>query len=101
MEEIQNHNCPLCQRPAKFRFADYDNRKHFICDHCTEFHISVRAERVLADSIPDWRSQFSEKARQAKDDQVLVISLPSAPKQPGVANPALIGEFVLRKDLPN
>lgn len=101
MKPLEDQTCPLCQKAAKFRLADYDNRKHFLCDHCTEFQISTGAEKRLAESIPEWRSQYSEMAKRAKDDHVLVITLPSGPKQEGVANPALVGAYVLRKDLPS
>ena len=99
MNPLQDQHCPLCAIPAQFRFADYDNQKHFYCSHCTEFRVTIRAEKILAESIPDWRTQFSEKARSAKGDAVWVITLPLGPKQHDVANPALVGSYVPRKDL--
>jgi len=101
MKPLDEHACPLCKKKAKFRLADHDNRKHYLCDHCTEFQISTGAEKRLSESIPEWRSQYSEMAKRAKDDCVLVITLPFAPKIEGIANPALVGAYVLRKDLPN
>ena len=101
MKPFNDHRCPLCQNAAKFKYADFENRKHFLCDNCTEFQISTRAEKRLAESIPEWRSQYSEMAKRAKDDHVLVITLPTEPKHEGVANPALVGNYVLRRDLPS
>lgn len=100
MKPLQDQACPLCQKAAKFRFADHDIRKMFFCEDCTEFQISHGAEKLLTESIPEWRSQYSEMAKRAKDDHVLVITLPTDPKQEGVASPALVGVYVLRKDLP-
>jgi hypothetical protein len=101
MKPLQDQHCPLCQRAARFRLADHENQKHFYCDHCSEYRISRRAEKILEESIPEWRTQFSEKAKLAKEDMVWVITLPLGPRQDGVANPALIGSYVLRKDLPS
>lgn len=100
MKPLQDQHCPLCEKPAQFRFADYDNQKHFYCSHCTEFRITVGAEKRLAESIPEWRTQFSEKARSAKEDNLWVVTLPPGPKQHDVASEALIGSYLFRKDLP-
>ena len=99
MRQIHNQGCPLCSCAAEFQFADYENRKHFRCTNCTEFVISVRAEERLADSIPQWRSQYSEMAKKSNEEKILVITIPSVQKQEGVANPAIQGEFVLRSTL--
>ena len=100
MKPLRDQQCPLCQRAAQFRFADFENQKHFYCVDCTEYRISTRAELRLAESIPEWRRQFAEKARQAKENTVWVITLPTSREHEGVANPALVGTYVLRKDLP-
>ncbi len=100
MKPLLDQDCPLCRRTAKFRFADFGNRKHFLCDHCIEFQISTGAEKRLAASISEWRTQYSEMAKRAKDDHVLAITLPTGPKQEDVENPALVGAYVPRKDLP-
>jgi hypothetical protein len=100
MKTIHTQSCPLCGNGAEYQFVDYDNRKHFRCRTCTEFQISVRAEQRLAESIPQWRADYSAKARQALEGFTLVITIPNTPKQEGVANPALIGEFVSNSELP-
>ena len=100
MKPLQDQRCPLCAKPAQFRFADYDNQKHFYCSHCVEFRVTTGAEKILAESIPEWRTQFSEKARSANEDNVWVITLPLGSKQQDVANSVLVGSYVLRKDLP-
>jgi hypothetical protein len=95
-------DCPLCQRPAHFIFVDYENRKYFRCDRCTEFQISRMAENRLADAPQEWRDDYARKAREAHADSVLVIRVPSM-------NPSLTardtqiaveGEYVPRSDLP-
>jgi len=100
MPEIHDQHCPLCHKPAKYEDAERGNRKHFLCDNCTEFQISDGAERRLAHSISQWSAQLSERARQAPEDHVLVITLSSAPKQKDVANPTLDHEYVPRSKVP-
>lgn len=99
MRQIHKQECPLCSGTAEFQFVDYENRKHFHCNNCTEFVISIRAEERLANSIPQWRSQYSEMAKKSNDEKILVITIPSVQKQEGVANPAIQGEAVLRSTL--
>ena len=71
------------------------------CPHCTEFQISVGAETRVASSIPQWRAQLSELARRGNDEKILVVTLPPAgQKHDGVANQALVTEFVPRTTLP-
>ncbi|MGH9958622.1 MAG: hypothetical protein ACREBC_16075 [Pyrinomonadaceae bacterium] len=97
---IQDQECPLCAKSARFHFADFDNRKHFLCDQCIEFQISVAAEKRLGESIPEWRARLSKRARRAPKDQVLIITLPSGPHDESMAYPALKDEYVLRQELP-
>ena len=101
MKSEQTQTCPLCQTPARFVFADHNNRKHFSCPHCTEFQISVGAETRVASSIQQWRAQLSELARLGNDEKILAVTLPPAgQKHDGVANQALVTEFVPRTTLP-
>jgi len=101
MKSEQTQACPFCQTTAHFVFADHRNRKHFSCPHCTQFQISVGAETMVANSIPQWRAQLSELARRGDDEKILVITLqPSGQKQEGVATQALHTEFCLRSTLP-
>lgn len=100
MTDTYDQDCPLCHKAAKYRDADHCNCKHFFCDHCIEFQISVGAEKRLAKSIPQWSAQLSERARAAPPDHVLVIALASGPKQEGVANPTIDHKYVARSKLP-
>ena len=94
MQKIQSQDCPLCENPAEFEYRDHKNRKHFYCDICVEFQISRSAEKRLASSISEWRSENSEKAKQSNEVHVWVIT------SPNTANEALHGEYVLRSKLP-
>lgn len=96
----QTQTCPLCKNYAKFVSRDHGNRKHFWCTTCVEFHISKVAEDLLATSIPQWRSENSEKAKQSNQDKVWVITKSDAPRQENVGNEVLKGELVLRTELP-
>lgn len=99
MRPIEDQECPLCQKPAKFQLVDYKDTKHFRCDHCTEFLISIAAENRLAHSVPEWRIQFSERARHAPQDAVLVIHRAPSPQDRSIANPMFTYKYVLRTDL--
>jgi hypothetical protein len=92
--------CVLCGRPAEYCLADYDKRKHFLCQHCTEYQITDTAEAKLATAPQEWRDQFSKKARSLGPGTVLVIYVPPSPKPEGVAYESLRGEPTPRKDLP-
>ena len=96
----QTHICPLCKNSAEFESRDHENRKHFWCDTCVEFQISRVAENLLASSIPQWRSQNSEKAQQSNQTEVWVITKSDVQRQEGVAYEVLKGEYVLRSELP-
>jgi hypothetical protein len=99
MKETHIQQCPLCLGEAQYRFVDADNRKYFRCPSCTEFQISVRAEERLA-STPQWRSDYAEMSRKHPNGFTLTVLLPTGPKEPGVAIPALVGEYVKDDDLP-
>jgi hypothetical protein len=101
MRETQKQNCPLCEKPAEFEFRDHRNRKHFWCNTCVEFQISRSAENRLASSVAEWRSQYSEKAKQSNEIHVWVITSVNTLKQEGVANEVLNGEYILRSKLPS
>lgn len=100
MQETKNQNCPLCQEPAEFELRDHKNRKHFWCNTCTEFQISVAAEKVLALSLPERRSECSEKAKQSSQTHVLVITRTSPQQQDRIPDDPLHIEYVLRSELP-
>jgi len=99
VQKIHNQDCPLCSGSAEFQFIDYENRKHFRCKNCIEFVMSVRAEGRLANSIQQWRHQYSEMAKKSNQEKIFVITIPSIVKQDGVANAEIQGEFILRSTL--
>lgn len=92
--------CPLCGEAAEYQLVDFDNRKHFRCKTCTTFQIAMGAEKRLSESRPQWRTGYSEKAKQGHEGFTLVITLQNGPKIEDVANAALIGEFVANSELP-
>jgi hypothetical protein len=100
MTEYLTQNCPLCIRPAEYCLADFKQRKHFFCTHCTEFQISDTAERMLASAPEQWRRQMSAKARAVGPDLVLSIEVPSVQTTEGVAYEALRAQPTRREDLP-
>lgn len=99
MHPIQQQDCPLCLTPAEYQSIDHDERKYFRCNNCVAFVISRRAEKRLAESIPQWRAQLSEQAKKSDGDRVLHITVPTVQKQEGVGYPALQGEMVSRSTL--
>lgn len=100
MKEVHSQNCPLCVNPAQYEFADYENRKHFLCSNCTEFQISVRCEFRVAKAPPEWRADLARMAREHPEGTALVITLPSGQREEGVAYSALSAEYVKKMDLP-
>jgi len=99
-QPLHAEKCPLCANPAEFHFADFENRKHFRCAKCTEFQISVRAEKRLAKSPAVWKANLSAMARKRPEGFALVITIPVGAPPEGVAYPALADEYVKNHDLP-
>lgn len=93
-------NCVLCGRPSEYCLADYDKRKHFSCDHCSEYQITDTAENKLQSAPAAWRTQLSEKARSLGPDIVLSIFVPPGGRNAGSAYESLRAEPTARKDLP-
>lgn len=100
MKEPQKQDCILCATPAEFRWADYENRKHFYCPMCKEYQVTRSAEVKLATESAGWRAKLAEKARSLDDDTVLVIEVPSGPKPENGAYPSLRGTPTSRADIP-
>lgn len=100
MKQRLKQNCPLCNRPAEYCLADYENRKHFFCEHCSEFLITDKAEGKLQAAPQAWRDQYSARSKSVGPDLVLSIFVPSVPKPEGIAYEALRGEPTRREDLP-
>jgi predicted RNA-binding Zn-ribbon protein involved in translation (DUF1610 family) len=91
----EKQDCPLCQTAAEFQFADGQKRKHFFCPECTEFQISLGAEKRIRRAPSSWRAAASAKAKSGGKDRVLVILLVKA----GGEEP-LSAEWCLRAELP-
>ena len=98
--ETQPQNCPLCASLADYYPVDYGNRKYFDCPACTQFQISVRAEKVLAEGPQQWRDGFAKAAKQAPEGKALVIRIPHPPQSPGDPSTALTSQYVERDQLP-
>ncbi len=93
---MQEQHCPLCESPAKFKFVDACNRKHFFCPHCSNFQISKRAE-ILVASSQELRKQYSDMARAGNNGKILIIRLAKGDhKGVDAATTVLTGEFVSR-----
>ena len=100
LSPTQDQNCVLCLGPAQFRWADRGRRKHFLCLKCTEYQITVAAEKKLAAGLEEWREALSKKAKSLKGDPVLVITVPRGPRPEGMAYAALRGELIPSDKLP-
>jgi hypothetical protein len=87
--------CPLCQAAAEFQLADGEKRKHFFCSVCTEFQISLGAEKRIRRAPSSWRAATSAKAKSGGTDRVLVVLLVKA----GGEEP-LKAEWCAREKLP-
>lgn len=97
-QEFTQH-CPLCGGQATYVLVDYEKRKYFHCATCVEFLITLPAEAKLSKAPPAWRAQHSSKAMKAVAEKVWVVTESSKPKEAGVANPVLEGQYVLRSTL--
>ena len=97
--QIHEQTCPLCGNSAQFQFLDFNNRKHFRCSICSEYIVSVRAEKRLLESISQWRESYSALAMKSVDGKILVITVPSIHKAQGTGNEALQGEFLPRSEV--
>jgi hypothetical protein len=82
---VPDQNCPLCGAPSVFSGHDYGRRKGFSCQNCTEFIVTVSAEKRLEESIQSWKDQLSEKAKATPVGQVLLIYVPDQ-HQPDAPN---------------
>jgi len=93
MSSCVTQACPFCAQPARFHFADYENRKHFFCETCTEFEISRYAENVASTASAEWKSSNSTAAQKAPKGSYYRLMRPATP-QPGVE---LEGIYVKRE----
>ena len=88
----QQQSCPLCKTEASFEKVA-SNRKHFLCVVCGEFVIAPLAERQIEGAALQIRERFSQKAREASSNELLVIA--RAPLST-TGGPTVTGEIVSR-----
>jgi len=73
-KETQQQRCPLCANPAEYRCVDIKNR-HFYCTHCSQFQISVDAQKRLEKGPNHQKLTLSHLAREHPYRYTLVIIL--------------------------
>jgi hypothetical protein len=95
MKHAHSQNCPLCGNLAEYHFADYENRKHFLCSNCTQFQISKRAEFRVAKGPTQWRAGLARLAAKHPNGHTLVITIPT-----GDDHRALKDEYIENSQLP-
>jgi hypothetical protein len=74
-KDTYHQRCPLCSIPAEYRVVD-KNSKHFYCTNCSQFRISVAAEKRLEQGPTNWKTRFCKMALDHPSGQMLVITLP-------------------------
>ena len=67
--------CPICGEMAEYEnpLDNAEQYRCFVCPVCGSFVISLMAENHLANFPIKDRMYYSEKAKSAKDDEVLII----------------------------
>lgn len=73
---MPNQDCPLCNNASDFIGRDNNNFKAFGCNTCTEFIISITAEKRLLEAPHEWRDQLSDQAQKTPKGHVLWIEIP-------------------------
>jgi len=75
MKEIHNSKCPLCDSDATFTLWDSDNIKCFDCPKCTNYFISIRAEKTIL-KVFNRKEGLAKLAAETRDEtQILEITL--------------------------
>ena len=75
-KDTYQQRCPLCSNPAEYRLVDKKNAKHFYCTNCSQFRISVAAEKRLEQGPASWKMRLSKMALDHPSGQTLVITRP-------------------------
>ena len=70
-----NQNCPLCGKPSKFVFKNYQSHKLFICDKCKVFVIPEMEEDYFKSIDQSLKTQYSNISRHLSVDMLLQISI--------------------------
>jgi hypothetical protein len=99
MTEFIKQDCPLCGTLAEYYWVDGHNRKYYDCPKCTYFIVSRRAEALLAEAGQHVREAYAAKPRQAPEDHLFVILIPSPPFSHEGPRPGLSGSFVPKSQM--
>lgn len=91
MKEQLTGDCPLCDTDAVYYFTDKKNIRVYMCEKCTCFGISTRAETLVKGKAENTRTHLSAMARNTPDGQYLRVTYTSTKK--GIQ---LITEYVCR-----
>ena len=70
----ESNHCPLCGGPAQVEWRDSGNCKAYSCPQCTDFFITVEAEKRLSAAPRQWREQASIQSRHGDDHRRLLIT---------------------------
>jgi len=72
---MNNQNCPLCDRPSKFTFKNYQSHKLFICDTCKVFVIPNREEDYFQSIDQSLKTRYSDISAKLDSDMLFQISI--------------------------
>lgn len=98
MKNIQSHLCVLCNAASRYYEVDHGNLKYFDCPSCTNYLVSWRAEEIVVVSPYESRKRWSDIARQAPSDKVLLIRLRNASERSEDPQKLLSVEIVDKSD---
>lgn len=65
--------CPLCSHAAEYYLVNGQTRKHFLCNNCTQFQISVEAEAGVKNGTAERRSSLAQLSQAHPQGATLVI----------------------------
>jgi len=99
MATFYKQACPLCATEAEYCLVDYGLRKYFKCQKCSYFQISVRAEKVLAESSQGRRDFYANEAPKGPEEHLLFIRIPDHEQRQQSSDP-LQATFVAKSELP-
>lgn len=90
--------CILCNANAEFLEVDKGNAKHFKCSGCSDYQITIAAERKLEGATRKWLAELSAMARSADHDSLLVIFVPNLNVTSGHAYESVGAELLTRNE---
>ncbi|GGA39354.1 hypothetical protein GCM10010981_30760 [Dyella nitratireducens] len=99
MAEYFKQDCPLCSSSAEYYWVDAHNRKYYHCPICTYFIVSKRAEALLVEAGAHVREAYAARPRQAPEDHLFVILVPSQSPSSDAPRPSLSGSFVPKSEM--